>query len=235
MLRLPRSHEDEGLRLLSVVDLFEELSPEELERLDWRPSVGRMARGETIYNPDDASGRLYILHSGLVRIYKASGNGRELTVSVVHPGSLFGEAALAGHGAQDCYAQTLAPSEVSVLHREELERLLLDEPRLGLRLTRLLSERLRSRETRMCEIGLMDVPARLASLILTLLDTEGVMSAQGLKIPTHYTHQQMGTMIGANREAVTKAFSRLQERGAVELVSRHIYVRDIEALSAAVG
>jgi CRP/FNR family cyclic AMP-dependent transcriptional regulator len=38
-----------------------------------------------------------------------------------------------------------------------------------------------------------------------------------LKIPNHYTHQQLGTMIGAKREAVTRAFARLQDEGAVEL------------------
>jgi hypothetical protein len=37
-------------------------------------------------------------------------------------------------------------------------------------------------------------------------------------------------MIGANREAITRAFSKLQDEGAVELKRRLIHVRDIEAL-----
>ena len=40
-------------------------------------------------------------------------------------------------------------------------------------------------------------------------------------------------MIGANREAVTKAFGRLQDEGAVQLRRRLIYVEDIEALERA--
>jgi CRP/FNR family transcriptional regulator, cyclic AMP receptor protein len=37
-------------------------------------------------------------------------------------------------------------------------------------------------------------------------------------------------MIGANREAVTRAFGVLQDDGVVELRRRLIYVRDIKAL-----
>ena len=54
-----------------------------------------------------------------------------------------------------------------------------------------------------------------------------------LKIPTHYTHQRLGTMIGANREAVTRAFAQLQDEGIVELRRRLIYVSDVEALGRA--
>lgn len=40
-------------------------------------------------------------------------------------------------------------------------------------------------------------------------------------------------MIGANREAVTRAFASLQDVGAVELKRRQIYVEDIETLKEA--
>ena len=69
---------------------------------------------------------------------------------------------------------------------------------------------------------------------LFLLESEGVVtSRQYRKIPTHYTHQYLGTMIGANREAVTRAFTQLQDEGIVELRRRLIYVADVEALRRA--
>jgi hypothetical protein len=40
-------------------------------------------------------------------------------------------------------------------------------------------------------------------------------------------------MIGANREAVTRALNRLREIGALETRRRYIYVSDIEALQRA--
>jgi CRP/FNR family transcriptional regulator len=77
----------------------------------------------------------------------------------------------------------------------------------------LLGERLYNYEVRMEYLGLREVPARLANLILLLIESEGVRTSTHFKIPTRYTHQQLGTMIGANREAVTRAFNRLREVG----------------------
>ena len=85
-------------------------------------------------------------------------------------------------------------------------------------------------EERLEDIGLKDVSARLANLVLQLAESEGVMTPEGPRIPTHYTHWQLATMIGTSRESVTRAFTRLQRRGAVLLNDRRIYVKDLEAL-----
>jgi CRP/FNR family cyclic AMP-dependent transcriptional regulator len=61
------------------------------------------------------------------------------------------------------------------------------------------------------------------------------MAPTEIRIPHHYTHERLGTMIGANREAVTRAFGRLQDEEVIELRRRLIYVKDIEALRRAAG
>jgi CRP-like cAMP-binding protein len=113
----------------------------------------------------------------------------------------------------------------------DLRELILKHPEVGLRMVDLLGERLSVQESRMADIALKDVRARLASLVLRLVGSEGVMTDGGrIRIPTLYTHQQLGSMIGANREAVTNAFAGLQVDGGVELIRRRIYITDVEAL-----
>jgi CRP/FNR family transcriptional regulator len=141
--------------------------------------------------------------------------------------------ALTGQRLRNCYAQALEESEVSAMCRADLERLILDKPAVGLQLVHLLSDRLSTYETRLHDLGLKEVPARLASLILLLVEGEGVRTAEGYKIPTRYTHQQLATMIGANREAVTRAFARLREVATVEVKRRYIHVEDLDVLRAA--
>jgi CRP/FNR family transcriptional regulator len=93
-----------------------------------------------------------------------------------------------------------------------------------------LSRQLREREMQMAELVYKGVPARLASLIVRLIASEGVMTKEGAMVPTRYTHEQLGTMIGAKRVAVTRAFNLLRREGAVELRERHIYIRDMESI-----
>lgn len=221
---------DERIRLLSLVDIFEPLSEEEIERLNDQLSDVHLEPAAIFYTPEDSSERLFLLWKGRVRIYKTT-DGREFTLATVEAGTLFGEMALTAQKLQGAYAQAMEPSELSIMSRADLERLMLDKPEVGLQITHLLSERLRRYETRLEDITLKGVTARLASLLLLLLESEGVVTGDHtLKIPTHYTHQHLGTMVGANREAITRAFGHLQDEGVVELRRRLIYVPDIEAL-----
>jgi CRP-like cAMP-binding protein len=90
----------------------------------------------------------------------------------------------------------------------------------------------------MADFADKDVPGRLASLILYLVEAEGVATGEEgrYEIPTRYTHERLGTMIGAGRVAVSRAFARLREAGAVEQQrGRPIRVVDMEALERAAG
>jgi CRP/FNR family transcriptional regulator, cyclic AMP receptor protein len=224
---------DERIKLLSLVDVFEPLSWEEIEKINWQNLNTRLQPGEVFYTPMDLSETLFVLQHGRVRIYRALPEGRELTLAVLESGTVFGEMALTGQRLRASYAQAMEESEISAMCRADVERLVLDKPAVGLQLVHLLSERLATYETRMEGLGLKEVPARLAGLILELVETQGIRGSAGYRIPTRYTHQQLGTMIGANREAVTRAFARLREAGAVEVRRRYIHVEDLEVLKVA--
>lgn len=68
------------------------------------------------------------------------------------------------------------------MRRRDLERLVLDKPQVGLKVMSVLSERLSLVEDRMEDIALKEVPARLASFILQLVESEGVMTSEGRRI-----------------------------------------------------
>lgn len=226
--------EDEEVELLSKVDIFESLSKEEIRQLLRQNSEVSLREGEVFYAPREPDGKLFVLKKGRVRLYRTEG-AREFTLEVVDAGTVFGELAFTPQRLRGAYAQATEPSIVFAMDRTEVERLILEKPQVGIRLIHLLSERLHYYETRMEDITLKEVPARLASLILFLVESEGVQIPGEIRIPTRYTHEHLGTMIGANREAVTRAFGRLQDEGAVHFRRRLIYINDVEALESSAG
>ena len=216
-----------------MVDIFEPLTPKEIEELNGQLSDRHLEPGEIFYTPEDRSEMLFLLQKGRVRLYKTT-DGRELTLAEVESGTVFGEMALTAQQLQGAYAQALEATEISVMRREDLERLILEKPQVGLQITHLLSERLRRYEARLEDITLKGIPARLAGVILNLVESEGLVTGRSqARIPTHYTHQRLSTMIGTNREAVTRAFAELQDIGAVELRRRLIWVTNIDTLRRA--
>src|ERR671912_583667 len=231
-------NEEQQVQLLCRVDIFEGLSNEEIKELLsdllQRNAEINLQAGEVFYTPQEPDGKLFILTKGRVRIYKMEGS-REFTLEMVDAGTVFGEVAFTPHALRDAYAEAMEPSVLLAMERADVERLIQQKPQVGIRIISLLSERLHYYETRMQDVTLKEVPARLASLILFLVESEGVKRPGEISIPTRYSHEHLGTMIGANREAVTRAFGRLQDEGALQLRRRFIYVEDVEALERAAG
>jgi CRP/FNR family cyclic AMP-dependent transcriptional regulator len=222
---------DEKVRLLSLVDVFEPLSREEMEKLAHLARDTTYGQGEDLRTRQEGTGNLYVLKEGRVQLYVELPNDAEVTLSVVEAGSIFGEMALTDDQlGEEVSARALVPSLVCTLKTEDVRQLIESNPRVGLAMVRMLSRRLREAEARLAELAHKQVPARLANLILKLGATEGIMTREGIRIDTPYSHQQLGTMIGARREAVTRAMIGLREEGAVEVVGRRIHVRDLEAL-----
>src|SRR5918998_3145658 len=218
-------NEQQQVELLSRVDIFESLEKEEvrevLSDLLKRNAEINLRAGEVFYTPRELDGKLFILKQGRVRIYKMEAS-REFTLEVVDAGTVFGEVAFTAHRLRDAYAEATEPSILLAMEREDVERLIQQKPQVGLRMISLLSERLRYYETRLEDVTLKGVPARLASLILFLVESEGVQIPGEISIPTRYSHEHLGTMIGANREAMRRAFGHLQDEGAVQIRRRLI-------------
>ena len=224
----------EEIRLLSMVDILGPLSDEEMEDLAKRTPDTFLEQEDILYSPQHGTERLFILKKGRVQLYEVDQSGEEITLSVIEDGNVFGEMALTDQTLEGLYVRAMTPSTVVSLRREDLEDLIKKQPEVGLRLIRVLAERLHASERRYADVVGKDVPARLATLILNLVDSEGVvlsivdserpLSTQSYRIPTHYTHDQLGTMIGCKRVAVTRAFRKLEEGGAVELKERRIVV-----------
>jgi CRP/FNR family transcriptional regulator len=231
-------NKEQQVELLSGVDIFESLSKEEireiLDDLLQRNAEINLQAGEVFYSPRQPDGKLFILTKGRIRIYKMEA-AREFTLEVVEAGTVFGEMAFTPYRLRESYAEAKEPSIIHAMDRAEVERLIQQKPQVGIRMISLLSERLHYYETRMEDVTLKEVPARLASLILFLVESEGVQVPGEIRIPTRYTHEHLGTMIGANREAVTRAFGRLQDEGALQIRRRLIYVEDFQALQKAAG
>jgi CRP/FNR family transcriptional regulator, cyclic AMP receptor protein len=212
-----------------MVDVFEPLTAEQTDLLAQRTLERAFGRGETVYAPGDASEAVFVLLTGRMRLYGMAG-GQELTFEVVRASTLFGIASLMER-TQDEYAVTLEPSRVGVVGLNDFWHLVRQNPEVNARLVKVLGDRLRMTRGRMADIALKETPARLASLILDLVQSEGVVTRQGhYKIVAHHTHDQLAAMIGATRVSVTRAFGKLQDSGCVRLFKRRIYVIDLAAL-----
>ena len=173
-----------------------------------------------------------MLLAGRAAVCEPGPRGHSLTLSVAEAGTVVGVAGLSERPRGLRIVATM-PSLLGLMAFEAFEEVARRNPEVGLRLVRVLGERIGVLETRLADLAYRGVPARLAGAILRLVESEGVMGREGARLPTRYTHRQLGSMIGANREAVTRALGRLRRGGVIEVRERRIHVADIEALKRA--
>ena len=102
---------EERIQLLSLVDIFESLSDEEIQQLNGRLSDVHLEPNEIFYTPQDRSKKQFVLWKWRVRIYKTT-DGREFTLATMYAGTVFGEMALTAQQMQEAYAQAMRPSEL---------------------------------------------------------------------------------------------------------------------------
>ncbi len=213
-----------------MVDVLEPLTADQTDLLAQRIPERTFGRGETVYVPGAALAVVFLLLTGSIRLYGMVAGGQELTFDVLQAGTMFGIASLMER-TQDEYALALEPSRVGMLSLNDFWHLVRQNPEVNARLVKLLGARLRMTRGRMADIALKETPARLASVILDLVQSEGVVTREGhYKIVARYTHGQLGAMIGASRVSVTRAFGNLQDVGCVRLSRRQIYVVDLAGL-----
>lgn len=92
------------LGFLSDIELFQDLSPKEIEELERLITISSVKRGKVFYRPEETGEVLFILKSGHVQLYRISPEGKKLVIASLGAGTLFGEMPLLGQQLHNTFA-----------------------------------------------------------------------------------------------------------------------------------
>ncbi len=171
---------------------------------------------------------LYRIQSGRIRLYSISPDGRELTYKVYEKDESVGDLAAIDGEPYPLSADTLTECELLFLSRQRLSRLRQAYPELETALldfaVRLARMSLQFAE----EATIYPLPARIASRLSYLSATAKARGepVNDLKIG----QKEIGTMVGASRQAVNKVLAGFQSKGLIETHYRGILIKDRKGL-----
>ena len=213
---------------LTEVNILRALPQSEVEYLARQCPIVHLAKKESL-TLDEYQQGVFLLLSGRVRVHEPTTfRTQDLTFSVLEGGTVVGQP---GSTPRPSRVEALEASVLMVMGLEDFEGLVVRNPEVGLRTIGLFGERLHDYEGRLSNLIRKEVPARLASLLLRLSEREDTMAGDGeRRLPARYTHRLLASMVGSNREAVTRAFGVLRQAGVVQTRDRWIYVTDAAAL-----
>src|SRR5262252_4963413 len=186
--------------LLARVGLFTDLSSAELIGLAGLTRPRPYSRDEVIYLRGDPGTAFYVIATGRVKIALTSPEGKEIILRRLGPGRFHGELALLDDEPRSADAIATETTVLLVLQRDAFRRFLADHPSAATRLLATVSHYLRRNAELIQDATFLDVPARLARVLLDLAtgsDGSADLPAPGAVIPDRMKQGEMAALVGA--------------------------------------
>ena len=211
---------------LSADLLFGDLEAADREWLEASVPAVTYGSGRVVHQTGQAGEILFWVCRGRLSAYWMGTPGRLPRQSEILPGTIFGEMVLAGQRLAPVRVVALEESEVRLLRRVDLERIIQRRPVVALRLLEILGQRLLYRPaggSSASGADSSDLAARLADLLLGLADRHtgdliGVMPhrlAALLEVDSAQVAQMLDEFCRAGYLILTPQRSRLRSPAAL--------------------
>lgn len=214
--------------------LFCDLSRQALSELNAIRQTSVYPKGAILFVEGQPSRGIFLLCTGSAKLTATSGRGGAVIVRVADTGEVLGLSAVMSDAAYEVSAETLEPSEVSFLPREDFHRFLQRNGEVSLRVARHLSMELRRAYHQVIRIALgPNARAKLAGLLLDWASYHARPAARGgVCFHLRLTHEEIGELIGSSRETVTRLLNGLRRQGLIQTQGTLVTVPDPAKLEA---
>ena len=214
------------MEYLSTIQIFRDLSPNELQEMDRQTKMAGCRPGKIFYMPEETGEVLFLLKKGHVQLYRMSPSGKKIVVATLGAGAIFGEMSLIGQGMHNTFAQAVNECTLCVMSRSDVDRLIHQKPEVAFRLVQALGERVSHLETRLEDIAFKSIPARLAQLLISMAKEQNIKH-----MVRGYTHQDLAEMLGTYRETTTQTLNEFRVAGLIEIGRKRIKILDFDGLA----
>lgn len=211
----------DAIEVLRPVELFQHLNDEQLSKLAAHSREVQFRKNAILMTEGDSGESMYVIQSGLVKVFVSDDDGKELVLYEQGPGAVIGDIALLDDEPRSASVSTLDKTTALMIGKSGFIQCLQESPEMGLGIIRSLTQRLRQATEGSRSLALDNVYRRLADKLQEL--GEGDLDT-GLKLEKKYSHQDLGNMIGASREMVGKVMAELVKGEYIELRDGVIHV-----------
>jgi CRP/FNR family transcriptional regulator, anaerobic regulatory protein len=220
------SHERGPAGCIEIVPIFSGLAAREMMEVAAITRERRFGKGETIYLAGKDEKRLYVIHSGLVKVSRIGATGRAQLIRVLGPGEFLGELGILNDAPLPDYAEAAEASVMCVIDGTRLRELMLKYPTIALKVMEELSSRLEKAESLIEDIAQNPAEERLARALLELC-------GEGGEARLAVTKGDFASQLGMTQETLSRKLSLFQERGLIgQKGQRTIAILDREGLAA---
>jgi len=205
--------------------LFCNMSPETMKMLDAIKFTSVYPKGSILFVDGEEPRGVFILCSGRAKLTTSSAEGRTLIVKIAEPGEVLGASATILGRPYEVSAETLEPSQLNFIKREDFLRFLNAHTEACMHTAQQLSEKYQAAQREIRSLGLaQSTGEKLGKLLLDWCALHGEVTPKGVRLKVLLTHEEIAQMIGTTRETVTRLLSDFRRRKVIEVKGSTILV-----------
>lgn len=209
----------------SAERLFCNMSPEAMKTLDSIKFTSVYPKGSVLFVDGEEPRGVFILCSGRAKLTTSSSEGRTLIVKIAEAGEVLGASATILGTPYEVSAETLEPSQLNFIKREDFMRFLSMHSDACLHTAQQLSEKYQAAQREIRSLGLaQSTSEKLGKLLLQWCNLHGETTPRGTRLKVLLTHEEVAQMIGTTRETVTRILSDFKKKNIIEVKGSTIIV-----------
>jgi CRP/FNR family cyclic AMP-dependent transcriptional regulator len=205
----------------------------EKEKLDNMAVMRNAPKKQVLYFPADSSNSIYMLKAGKVKISRISPEGRELILTILGPGEIFGELGITGQQEREEIAEVTDDAVICVVNIEDLQHMMKDNPKFNTEILKFIGFRLKRVQSRLESLIFKNAEQRICSLIKELAEDHGRPIAGDenyREIKLGLTHEDIAKLTATSRQTVTTQLNELEKSGILKYDRKRISIKDLRQL-----
>lgn len=193
-------------------------------------AVKTLGRGEYLFMADERCNNLFIIKKGMIEIFQLGDDGKKIVMHHAGEGAMLGDTILFNKEKFGAHASALEDSEILLIEKKSLEKLINDYPEISMRMLADFGKRIKRLEYFAAEIALNDVRKRIARLILELAEKKSTERDSSIEITDIPTQDDMANRIGTVRAVLCRELHKLEKGNIIEAKRGKIVIHDISKL-----
>ncbi len=214
------------LNVISAIPLFNGLPEDQIADIKKIAVEKQINKGEIIVSEGDEGLGFFIIAEGRVKVFKVSPEGKEQILHIFGPGQPFGEVPVFTNQQFPANVQAIEKTRVLFFPRTSIVNLISANPSLALNMLAIMSKKLRQFSVQIENLSLKEMPARLASYLISLADEQNTEDVVTLKI----SKGQLASILGTIPETLSRAFAKLSGQHLINVEGRKITLLDRRGL-----
>jgi CRP-like cAMP-binding protein len=230
MSKIQDNHVDIS-EILARLPLFQEMTPDQLQRITSHVREKRLVKGEMLFQKGDTPRGFFVIVFGQMKLAFPSSSGNEKVVDIVGPKQSFGESVMFIDRPYPVFAEAIADTLLLHVAKDAVFELLASDATFARHMLAGLSMRMHSLVQDVESYSLRSSAQRVIGFLLQHCPDAGTGSCGGsveITLPT--SKQIIASWLNLTPETLSRIFHDLAEAKLISVQGKQITINDLQRL-----